>query len=80
MYHAVPLPLLLHAVPEAAREATCVGNAGPAPVSGALDFMVSSGVSANVIRYYPSISYLKQGIQEFHRKYVIAPADKAANN
>ena len=24
--------------------------------------------------------YLKQGIQEFHRKYVLAPADKAANN
>ena len=23
---------------------------------------------------------LKQGIQEFHRKYVLAPADKAANN
>ena len=24
--------------------------------------------------------YLKQGIQEFHRNYVLAPADKAANN
>ena len=24
--------------------------------------------------------HLKQGIQEFHRKYVLAPADKAANN
>ena len=24
--------------------------------------------------------YLKQGIQEFYRKYVLAPADKAANN
>ena len=24
--------------------------------------------------------YLKQDIQEFHRKYVLAPADKAANN
>ena len=24
--------------------------------------------------------YLKQGIQEFHRKYALAPADKAANN
>ena len=23
---------------------------------------------------------LKQGIQEFHRKYVLVPADKAANN
>ena len=23
---------------------------------------------------------LKQGIQEFHRKYVLGPADKAANN
>ena len=25
-------------------------------------------------------SALKQGIQEFHRKYVLVPADKAANN
>ena len=24
--------------------------------------------------------HLKQGIQEFHRKYVLVPADKAANN
>ena len=29
---------------------------------------------------YNHLSYLKQGIQEFHRKYVLAPADKAANN
>ena len=30
----------------------------------------------------PKISYryLKWGIQEFHRKYVLVPADKAANN
>ena len=27
-----------------------------------------------------SFRYLKQDIQEFHRKYVLAPADKAANN
>ena len=27
-----------------------------------------------------SFRYLKQCIQEFHRKYVLAPADKAANN
>ena len=27
-----------------------------------------------------SFRYLKQGIQEFHRKYVLAPAYKAANN
>ena len=27
-----------------------------------------------------SFRYLKQGIQEFHRRYVFAPADKAANN
>ena len=27
-----------------------------------------------------SFRYLKQGIQEFHRKYVLDPADKAANN
>ena len=27
-----------------------------------------------------SFRYLKHGIQEFHRKYVLTPADKAANN
>ena len=27
-----------------------------------------------------SFRYLKQGIQEFHRKYDLASADKAANN
>ena len=27
-----------------------------------------------------SFRYLKQGIQEFHRKYVLATADKAVNN
>ena len=27
-----------------------------------------------------SFRHLKQGIQEFHRKYVLVPADKATNN
>ena len=27
-----------------------------------------------------SFRHLKQGIQEFHRKYILVPADKAANN
>ena len=27
-----------------------------------------------------SFRHLKQGIQEFHGKYVLVPADKAANN
>ena len=27
-----------------------------------------------------SLRHLKQGIQDFHRKYVLVPADKAANN
>ena len=27
-----------------------------------------------------SFRHLKQAIQEFHRKYVLVPADKAANN
>ena len=27
-----------------------------------------------------SFQYLKQGMQEFHRKYILAPADKAAYN
>ena len=38
--------------------------------------------NANLLPPKPKSSYrhLKQGIQEFHRKYVLAPADKAANN
>ena len=37
---------------------------------------------ANNLDLLPQISfrYLKQSIQVFHRKYVLAPADKAANN
>ena len=27
-----------------------------------------------------SLRHLKLGIQEYHRRYVVAPADKAANN
>ena len=27
-----------------------------------------------------SFRHLKQGIQEYHRKYILVPADKAANN
>ena len=27
-----------------------------------------------------TFKHLKKGIQEFHRKFVLAPADKAANN
>ena len=36
----------------------------------------------NMLSRKPKISYryLKLGIQEFHRKYVLVPADKAANN
>ena len=42
--------------------------------------------SERVISYYvmsserliKSSEHLKQGIQEFHRKYVLVPADKAA--
>ena len=32
--------------------------------------------------YRPKISYryLKSGIEEFHRKFVLVPADKAADN
>ena len=39
-------------------------------------------IALNDYLNYPKLSfqYLKQGIQEFHRKYVLAPADKAANN
>ena len=35
-----------------------------------------------MLPHKPKISYryLKSGIEEFHRKYVLVPADKAANN
>ena len=38
--------------------------------------------STNLLPPKPKSSFrhLKQGIQEFHRKYVLVPADKAANN
>ena len=38
--------------------------------------------NANLLPPKPKSSFrhLKQGIQEFHRKYVLVPADKAANN
>ena len=31
-------------------------------------------------KHKSSFRHLKQDIQEFHRKYVLVPADKAANN
>ena len=31
-------------------------------------------------KHKSSVGHLKQSIQEFHRKYVLVPADKAANN
>ena len=31
-------------------------------------------------KHKSTFRHLKQGIQEFHRKYVLVPADKAANN
>ena len=38
--------------------------------------------NTNMLPCKPKISYryLKLDIQEFHRKYVLVPADKAANN
>ena len=38
--------------------------------------------NTNMLSRKPKISYryLKSGIEEFHRKYVLVPADKAANN
>ena len=32
------------------------------------------------IAWFVTFRHLKKGIQEFHRKFVLAPADKAANN
>ena len=34
--------------------------------------------NTNLLR--PTFRHLKQGIQDFHRRYVLVPADKAANN
>ena len=38
--------------------------------------------NTNMLPRKPKISYryLKSGIEEFHRTYVLVPADKAANN
>ena len=38
--------------------------------------------NTNMLPRKPKISYryLKSGIEEFHSKYVLVPADKAANN
>ena len=38
--------------------------------------------NTNMLPRKPKIGYryLKSGIEEFHRKYVFVPADKAANN
>ena len=38
--------------------------------------------NTNMLPRKPKIScrYLKSGIEEFHRKYVLVPSDKAANN
>ena len=38
--------------------------------------------NTNMLLRKPKISYryMKLGIQEFHRMYVLVPADKAANN
>ena len=38
--------------------------------------------NTNMLPRKPKISYrhLKLGIEEFHKKFVLVPADKAANN
>ena len=38
--------------------------------------------NTNTLPCKPKISfrYLKSGVEEFHRKFVLVPADKAANN
>ena len=42
----------------------------------------SNSQNTNLLPLKPKsfFRHLKQGIQEFHRKYVLVPADKAANN
>ena len=39
-----------------------------------------SGIPALNLKRKSSFRYLKHGIQEFHGKYVLVSADKAANN
>ena len=34
----------------------------------------------SILEQFSTCRYLKLGIQEFHRKYILVPADKAANN
>ena len=45
-------------------------------------FEIIDSQNSNILPRKPKISYryLKSGIEEFHRKYVLVPADKAANN
>ena len=43
-------------------------------------FTASKGSNLLPPKPKSSFRHLKQGIQEFHRKYVLVPADKAANN
>ena len=45
-------------------------------------FEIIDSQNTNILPRKPKISYryLKSGIEEFHRKYVLVPADKAANN
>ena len=47
-----------------------------------LDGDVPRSTSYGVLPPKPKSTFrhLKQGIQDFHRKYVLVPADKAANN
>ena len=65
-----------------------VSNPGPLTYeSGALPIALRDGFcyysqNTNKLPCIPKISYryLKSGIQEFHWKYVLVPADKAASN
>ena len=48
-------------------------------------FLSVSSVSFQATNLLPpkpksTFRHLKHGIQDFHRKYVLVPADKAANN
>ena len=44
------------------------------------DIEVNVRIHCQLPKPKSSFKHLKQGIQEFHRKYVLVPADKAANN
>ena len=57
-----------------------VYKAGGLPMAEKVTELYSQNTNLLPPKPKSSFRHLKQGIQEFHRKYVLVPADKAANN